>query len=222
VQVSSDRSARVIDAETGKVLTGAPGVAGTDDEVVANDGRLIVRQSEGAQRIVSYDLGKLGEPQVLYTAPENGHLSHLAPCGRRICFVEDADYDAKSDVVTAVDLDKGGRAWKHPLAGVDGLVPVGPALLVDNSSQTTLLDDKGETVWTNGGVAARLDGGNLLEFAKPLSSSSDDPALAGQHLGDQPVQLGPLNDVRTDTCSWNKSVIACVADKNFVILKFAK
>jgi hypothetical protein len=224
VQVSADRSARVIDAEAGTVVTGTPGVAGTDDEVVANDGRLIVRQSEGTQRIVSYDLGKLGEPKVLYTAQgENGHLSHLTPCGtKKICFVEDAGYDSKTDVVTAVDLDKGGRAWKRPLAGVDGLVPVGPALLVDNQSQTTLLDDKGKTVWANGGAAARLDGGNLLQFAKPLSGYSDDPALAGQHLGDQPVQLGPLNDVRTDTCSWNKSVIACVGDKDFVILRFAK
>jgi hypothetical protein len=201
-------------------------VAGTDDEVVANDGRLIVRQSERAQRIVTYDLGKLGEPTVLYTAPENDHLSHLTPCGDRICFVEDTSFDAKTDVVTAIDLDKHSRAWTRPLAGVDGLVPVGSSLLVDNSSQTTLLDGKGKTVWTNGGVAARLDGGNLLEFAKPLSGSSDDPALAGQHLGDQPVQLGPLNDVRTDTCSWNKTVIACVSDKgdvkDFVILKFAK
>jgi outer membrane protein assembly factor BamB len=223
VQVSSDRSARVIDAENGKVVTQAPGVAATDDEVVAHDGRLIVRQSEGTQRIASYDLGKLGEPTVLYTAHDkNGHLSHLSPCGDRICFVEDTNYDNKTDTVTAVDPGKGGRVWKTALAGVDGLVPVGSDLLVDNSSQTTLLDKAGKTVWTSGGEAARLDGGNLLEFAKPLSSIADDPAVAGQHLGDQPVQLGPLNDVRSDTCSWNKTVIACAADKDFVILKFAK
>jgi hypothetical protein len=222
VQVSADHSARVIDAETGAVKTGAPGVADTDDEVIANEGRLIVRQSEGAQRIVSYDLGRLGEPKVLYTAQnDNGHLSHLTPCGKRICFVEDAGYDNKTDTVTAVDPEKGGRSWQKALADVDGLVPVGPALLVDNSSQTTLLDDHGKTVWTSGGEAARLDGGNLLEFAKPLSSIADDPAVAGQHLGDQPVQLGPLNDVRPDTCSWNKTVIACAADKDFVVLQFA-
>jgi len=222
VQISGDRSARVIDAETGAVVTNAPGVAGTSDEVVANDGRLIVRQSEDAQRIVTYDLGHLGEPKVLYTAPDKGHLSHLAPCGKRICFVEDTDYDAKTDVVTAVGLEKAGPIWRHPLGGVDSLVPVGTALLVGNSSQTTLLDGKGKTVWATGGDAARLDGGNLLEFAKPLSGYPDDPALAGQHLGDQPVQLGPLDDVRTDTCSWNTRIIACVADKDFVILRFAK
>jgi actin-like ATPase involved in cell morphogenesis len=223
VQVSGDRSARVIDAENGKVQTQAPGVAGTDDEVVVNDGRLIVRQSEGTQRIASYDLGKLGEPKVLYTAQnESGHLSHLSPCGEHVCFVEDTSYDAKTDAVTAVDPVKGGRVWKKALAGVDGLVPAGSSLLVDNSSQTTLLDKDGKTVWTSGGVAARLDNGNLLEFTKPLAGYSDDPFLAGQHLGDQPVQLGPLNDVRTDSCSWNKSVIACVGDKDFVILKFVK
>jgi molecular chaperone HscA len=225
VQVSSDRSARVIDARTGKVRAVAQGVADTNDEVVAHDGRLIVRQSEGIQRIVSYPLDKLGEPKSLYTPKsDNNHLTHLTPCGDRICFVEDAGYDTKTDVVTAVDLDKGGQVWHHPLADVAGLVPVGSNLLVTTSVTTTLLDGAGTEVWSNGGATARLDAGNLIEFAKPLSSIADDPSVAGQHLGDQPVQLGPLNDVQSDTCSWNTSVIACVGyDQDvFKILRFAK
>ena len=224
VLISADRSARVIDAETGVVRTSTQGVAGTDDEVVAYDGRLIARQSEGTQRLVSYQLDKLGEPKVLYTArADHNHLTHLTPCGDRVCFVEDADYDAKTAEVTAVGLDQGGRVWHSALPGVDGLVPVGPDLLATTSSQTTLLDNSGAKVWSNGGDAARLDGGNLLEFAKPLTSStSADPSTAGQHLGDQPRQLGPLTDVTGDTCSWNTSVIACVAEKDFVLLRFAK
>jgi molecular chaperone HscA len=224
VLVSADRSARVIDAENGVVRTSAQGVAGTDDEVVAHDGRLIVRQSEGTQRIASYQLDKLGEPKVLYTAqaPDN-HLTKLTPCGDRVCFVEDAGYRPESVTVTAVDLDKGDRVWHHVLPGVNSLVPVGPDLLAATSSQTTLFDKAGTKVWSNRGDAVRLNAGNLLQFAKPLSAvAADDPSVAGQHLGDQPQPLGPLNDVRTDTCSWNTSVIACVADNDFVLLRFAK
>jgi outer membrane protein assembly factor BamB len=225
VQITADREARVIDARTGTVRTKAEGVADTDDEIIADNGLLIVRQSDGTQRIVTYSLDKLGEPKGLYTAQgANNHLTHLTPCGDRICFIEDKSYDAKSDVVTAVDLKKGGQPiWRTAVPSADGLVSVGTAALVTTSSETTLLDGSGHQVWTNDGVAARLNGGNLLEFDKSLTSSPyDGPSVAGQHLGDQRVQLGPLGDVRSSTCSWNTSVIACVADKNFEIQRFTK
>jgi hypothetical protein len=35
------------------------------------------------------------------------------------------------------------------------------------------------------------------------------------------VQLGPLAGIRTDTCSWNTSVLACVGDGKFVLQRFA-
>jgi len=223
ILVSADRSARVIDASTGVVKGLAQGVGDTNDELVAYDGQLIVRQSHGTQQIARYRLDKLGEPTVLYTAKAEGNqLQHLTPCGDRVCFVEETGYEGSSATVTAVDLDNGRRAWSKALPDATGLVPVGPDVLATTSSLTTLFDQGGNQVWSNGGVAARLDGGNLLEFAKPLTSSYAGVSVAGQHLGDQPVQLGPLSDVNPDTCSWNKSVIACATDKDFVIVRFAK
>jgi len=67
----------------------------------------------------------------------------------------------------------------------------------------------------------RLDGGNTLQFSKALSASADDPALAGEHLGDAAVPLGSLADVRSSTCAWDTSHLACVADQDFVVQRFA-
>lgn len=223
VQISSDRSARVLNATTGSVLASQQSVADTNDEVIAHNGRLFVRESENAQRIVSYRLDKLGDPQILYTAQgANGGLSHLTACGAdRVCFVEENAYDAKTAEVVAVDAAKGGRIWRYPLAGADELVPVGTAVLAATSSDTTLIDAAGRKV-TTAGAMARLDAGNVLEFAKPLTGGTQDPSLAGQHLGDDPVQLGPFSDVRADTCSWNTALVACVADQDFVMERFTK
>jgi molecular chaperone HscA len=97
-------------------------------------------------------------------------------------------------------------------------------VLVSRSTSPTvsvsLLDAGGKETWTHNGAAARLDGGNLLTFSAPLSTSPDDPALAGQHLGDDFRQLGPMSDVRSATCSWNTSVIACVRAEDFMIQRF--
>jgi outer membrane protein assembly factor BamB len=225
VQISADQTARVLDARSGKVLGTRANVAGTNDEVIAHNGRLIVRESENAQRIVSYGLDRIGagQPHVLYSAQaQNGQLSQVTPCGDdRVCLVEEAG-DAKSAEVVAVDAAKGGRLWHRVLPDVTALIPVGEAVLADTTSDTTLLDANGGKVWTSPGVAARLNGGNLLEFNQPLSGSPGNPALAGQHLGDDPVQLGPLSDVRSETCSWNTSVLACVAEKDFVLQHFTK
>ena len=94
------------------------------------------------------------------------------------------------------------------------------------SSQSTspptaaLLDAKGKVSWTYNGVAARLDGGNMLLFSSSLSTSVDDPSLSGRHAGDGEKPLGPLRDVRPASCSWNTSTIACVADKDFRLQRF--
>jgi hypothetical protein len=198
-------------------------VADPDDEMVVHNGRLIVLQPDD-QRIVSYDLDQLGEPRVLYTAQgQNMRMKDVTPCGDdRICFAEETSYDGKTDQVVALDVAGGTSPWRFALAGVDTLVPVGEALIATSTSgEATLLDDAGKRVWTRTGEAARLDGGNLLEFSKPLSHSPDNPALAGRHLGDEAVPLGYLRDIRSDTCSWNTSMLACVADKDFVIQEFA-
>jgi hypothetical protein len=152
-------------------------------------------------------------------------LDHLTPCGAdRICLVETKGYDAKSAQVVAIDADKGGVAWRRPLADVDGLVPVGKAVLASlNTSpvRVSLLDADGEVSWTRDGVAGRLDSGNTLQFSKALSASADDPGLAGEHLGDSPVPLGSLPDLRSATCAWDTTHLACVAAEDFTVQRFA-
>jgi hypothetical protein len=113
--------------------------------------------------------------------------------------------------------------WHRKQTGVQRLVPVGDEVLAvqDSPAQVTLLDAKGKPTWTRAGAAARLDGGNLLLFSKALSTGIDDPSLAGEHLGDKEVQLGPLDDARPATCAWDTKVIACAGEKDFQIYDLA-
>jgi hypothetical protein len=229
VQVSADRSARVLDTGTGRIGPARAGVADYDDPVIAHNGRLIVRESGTLQRIVAYDLDKLneGQPLVLYTAPgDNLQLTQLAPCGEdRVCWIEETGYDAATAHVAGVNAADGTGSWRRAVSNAETLVPIGESVLVSRSTSPTvsvsLLDAGGKITWTHNGAAARLDGGNLLTFSAPLSTSPDDPALAGQHLGDDFQQLGPMADVRSSTCSWNTSVIACVRAEDFMIQRFA-
>ncbi|MFI7542927.1 Hsp70 family protein [Actinoplanes sp. NPDC049599] len=226
VQIGADDSARVLDADSGDVLVGPrQSVAKTDDQLIAHDGRLIVAESTDAHRLFAYDLAKL-DPKVLYTPPSaNARLDHLTPCGTdRICLVETTGYATDTAQVVAIDAAKGGVVWRRTVAGVDRIVPVGEAVLAtaDTSPvQVSLLDAKGRVSWTRGGVVGRLDAGNTLQFSKALSASADDPALAGEHLGDNAVPLGPLDGVRSSTCSWDTTHLACVAAEDFVIQRFA-
>jgi Hsp70 protein/putative pyrroloquinoline-quinone binding quinoprotein len=223
VQISADRSARVYDATNGKVLASRQIVASTSDEIIAHNDRLFVRESGSAKRILAYDLDKLALPKILYTAQaENNDLSHLATCGDdRICFVEEAGGDAKAAEVVAVSATD-GLLWRKQVAGANRLVPVGESVLATASDDTTtLLDPDGSKLWSNDWVVARLDGGNVLEFPGQLSGYPEDPSMAGQHIGDTRVELGPAADIRTATCSWNTSVLACVADTDFVLRDFA-
>ena len=226
VQIGADDSARVIDAGSGAVVSGPrPGVARTDDEIIAHDGRLIVAESTNARRLFAYDLDKL-EPKVLYTPPTaDARIEHLTPCGTdRICLVETTGYDEQTAQVVAIDAADGGVVWRRGIANVTGLVPVGEAVLATRSTspvQVSLLDAEGRLSWTRGGEVGRLDGGNTLQFSKALSASADDPAVAGEHLGDAAVPLGSLAGVRSSTCAWDTSHLACVADEDFVVQRFA-
>jgi outer membrane protein assembly factor BamB len=223
VQIGADRSARVVNADSGKVLTSRQNVADPDDEVVAHNGRLIVLQPDD-QRIVSYQLERFGEPRVLYTAQaQNSQMKDVTPCGDdRVCFGEEVGYDGKTATVVALDVADGSTAWRYPLANTESLVPVGEAVLATTTAaEVTLINGGGKKVWTHTGEAARLDGGNLLEFSKPLSRSPSDPALAGRHLGDAAVPLGSFSDIRSDSCAWNTFMLACVAEKDFVLQTFA-
>jgi molecular chaperone HscA len=227
VQISADRSARVIDAKSGDIVVKPrQSVADPDDEVVAHNGRLIVRESENAQRIMSYDLGKLGEPDSVYTAPDTTRqLTHLVPCGPdRVCFVEAAGYEDKTDQVTSLDVVTGKR-WARSLPSTETLVPVGDSVLAAQNTtppRVSLLNAKGAVVWTREGAAARLNNANMLLFLKAGSDYPDDSFVWGDHVGDPAVPLGALQQVRSSTCSWDTAMLACVTDKDFVLQRFAK
>jgi hypothetical protein len=112
---------------------------------------------------------------------------------------------------------------ESPADRIKELVPVGESVLAvqDSPAQVTLFDPNGHVTWTMAGEVARLDAGNLLLFTKALSTGLDDLSLAGQHLGDKTVQLGPLLQVTPSTCAWDTEVIACAGDKDFQIREFA-
>ncbi|GAA2647350.1 Hsp70 family protein [Paractinoplanes durhamensis] len=225
VQIGADKSARVIDANTGKILTDRQNVALPADEVIAHNGRLIVLQPDD-QRILTYQLEKLGEPKVVFTTQvADSEMKDVTPCGDdRVCFDEEIGYDAKTTTVVSLDVaaKSDSVVWRYKLANVNTIVPVGEAVIATTTAnEATLIDGTGKQVWTRTGEAARLDGANLLEFSKPLSKSPDDPALAGRHLGDPAVPIGALSDIRSDTCAWNTTTLACVAEKDFVLQRFA-
>ncbi|MGW4943887.1 Hsp70 family protein [Actinoplanes sp. NPDC004185] len=226
VQIGADDSAQVRDADSGEVVAGPrQSVAQTDDKVIAHNGRLIVAESTDAHRLFAYDLKKL-EPKLLYTPPStNSRLEHLTPCGAdRICLIETAGSDAKTAQVVAINAADGGVVWRRPVVDAEDLIAVGEAVLVPQNTspaQVSLVASDGRIAWTRAGVAGRLDAGNTLQFSKALSTSSDDPALAGEHVGDKAVPLGSLADVRSSTCAWDTSHLACVADADFIIQRFA-
>ncbi|MFI5493267.1 Hsp70 family protein [Actinoplanes sp. NPDC051859] len=226
VQIGADRSVRVLDAGTGGQVSTRQSVADPETEVIAHNGRLIVAEGGDTRQIVVYDLNKLGQPQVPYTAPDTSHLERLTPCGDDlICFVQTDGYDSKTTQVVAVDVVKGGKKWARPLPEIDGLVPVGDALLAQQNTQpatqVSLLRADGTVAWSRAAAVGRLDGGNILLFSKPLSTSPDDPALTGEHVGDAAVPLGSLTGVRSATCAWDQHHLACVAEKDFVLHTFA-
>ena len=130
---------------------------------------------------------------------------------------------ARTEVVAATE-GKGSRHWPAPEA--DGLVPVGEHLLARRDSPqyaVTLFDADGRAVLADrDGVAVRLDAGNVLLFAEPPSTAEDDRSVAGMAVGgESPFEIGELKDVRSQSCSWNASVIACGREKDFALYRFA-
>ncbi|WP_374103731.1 PQQ-binding-like beta-propeller repeat protein [Micromonospora sp. U56] len=226
VQVGADRSVRLIDMDSGDVLRSRPNVADVEDLVVAHADRLYVTEDDRGYRLLGYDLASLGEPDVLYTAPDDGRRPQsLVACGEhRACLLEVPDGETARTEVVAATEGKGSRHWAAPEA--DGLVPVGEHLVARRDSPqsaVTLFDADGRAVLPDrDGVAVRLDAGNVLVFAEPPSTAEDDRSLAGMAVGGKsPFEMGELKDVRSESCSWTASVIACGRAKDFVLYRFA-
>ncbi|MEU8054266.1 Hsp70 family protein [Micromonospora haikouensis] len=228
VQIGADRSARLIDLVEGTVLRSWPAVADLDDPMVARDDRLYVVDDAGVggYRLLGYDLTRVAEPTVLHSAADDGRrVAALVACGKhRACLLEAPAGDADRAEVVAVAEGEKARRWATP--GARELVPVGAHLIVRRQfpeATSTLFDPAGRAVLRDrSGVAVRLDAGNVLVFADPLSGSEGNRSVAGLAVGGAgPVELGLAEDVRSESCSWNTSVLLCGAATDFVLYRFA-
>jgi hypothetical protein len=225
VQVGADRSVRLVEMDSGRIVRSRVGVADHDDLVVAHGDRLYVARDEPRYQLLAYDLTKDAQPTVLHTgADDRKRPKALVPCGeRRACLLEVTGGDDETAEVVAA-TEKGWKRWPAPKA--TRLVPLGEHVLARRTSPEsagTLFDPDGRAVLRDrGGVAVRLDAGNLLLFADPPSSVEDDRSVAGMAVGSPAVaEMGQLEGVRSETCSWNTNVIACGSAKDFVLYRFA-
>ncbi|MFI6063949.1 Hsp70 family protein [Micromonospora sp. NPDC051227] len=227
VQVGADRSVRLLDMASGAVLRQWGSVADLDDLVVAHEDRLYVAANEGGYQLLAYDLGSDAEPVVLHRSGNDEYRpKDLVACGeRRACLLQVPDNDvARTEVVAATE---GARMIRWSAPGVTGLVALGEQVLAQRESpepSVTVFDAAGKPVLRDrGGVAVRLDAGNLLVFAKAPSVVADNRVLAGVWAESGEVdELGELKDVRSSSCSWNTHVIACGAEKDFVLYRFTE
>ncbi|MFG1914574.1 Hsp70 family protein [Micromonospora sp. NPDC048898] len=227
VQVGADRSVRLLDMTSGRVLRQWGSVADLDDLVVAHEDRLYVVANEGGYQLLAYDLGSAAEPVVLYrSGNDEQRAKALVACGeRRACLLQVPNNDVqRTEVVAATE---GERTVHWPAPGVTDLVPVGEQVLAQREypePTVTLFDAAGKPVLRDrGGVAVRLDEGNLLVFAKAPGTVADNRVLAGVWAESGEVdELGELKEVRSASCSWNTRVIACGADEDFVLYRFTK
>jgi hypothetical protein len=162
---------------------------------------------------------------VYRAADADRSLGQLAPCGEdRVC-VLDSRSGSETVELAAVQVD-GGQLWRRPARDADSILPVGDRVLVATDSpdaRWTLRDSDGGELLSRDGTAVRVDDGNLLSFAGTFSTSSTDLSLAGVGaLSGSATELGPLPQTRGETCSWNRSVIACMADEQFVLWRYAE
>ncbi|MFC7548779.1 Hsp70 family protein [Plantactinospora sp. GCM10030261] len=227
VQVGADRSVRLIDMSSGRILRSRTDVADHDDLVAAHGDRLYVANRDGGYRLLAYDLTSLGEPTALYVAEgDQRRPEALVACGEhRACVLETNNFEAASARVVAGAEGEGAVSWPAPNART--LVPLGTRLLAGRPSpqpSTTLFDESGAVLRADRqGVAVKLDNGNLLAFAQPPSTSEGDHSVAwlGGHTG-KPRELGLLADVRTASCSWSAEALVCGSGKDFVLYRFAE
>ncbi|MFI6243741.1 Hsp70 family protein [Micromonospora sp. NPDC050795] len=225
VQVGADRSVRLLDMASGAVLRQWGSVADLDDLVVAHEDRLYVAANEGGYQLLAYDLNSDAEPVVLHRSGNDEYRpKELVACGeRRACLLQVPNNDVARTEVVAVTEGERMISWSVP--GVTGLVALGEQVLAQRElpePTVTVFDAAGKPVLRDrGGVAVRLDAGNLLVFAKAPSVVADNRVLAGVWAESGEVdELGELKNVRSSSCSWNTRVIACGAEKDFVLYRF--
>jgi len=228
VQIGADRSVRVIDAITGDVRAEQTAVAAPRDLVTVYDGQLFTTSTSETTEVVALDLDALDKPRLVYRADDPARrATALSPCAdNRICVLERADFDAKSTEIAAVPLGGEGETWKHPAAGVDAILPVGPHVVLQSDvggvKHVVGYDADGKQVLDSAGVAARVNGSSVLIFGQAPGTITDDHNVVGWVLGEaEPVQLGALSQVRSASCTWTTAVIACAGDADLRLRRFA-
>jgi outer membrane protein assembly factor BamB len=229
VQLDSDKTLRVIDAQTGKVLRERKAVAGSDDLALAHDGRLDVVVRQTGYEIREYDLDNLGEPQVVYSQPDTARMPlALQRCGSdRLC-VLDRGTDPQSTEVVGIDV-KGRKArWHGPAVGTEELVAAGDRVLattVDGEPASALFDTNGKQLLPEDArksVGVRVNALSVLLFSATPSTYPADVSLTGVAATDGTRQpLGSLSKVRSRSCSWNEHVLVCAAEQEFRVWRFA-
>jgi len=230
LQITYDKKLNIVNAQTGHVEKSAGGVGGTSDEYLAHDGRLYVFRREQGYRIQYYDLDKLGEPTVLYTAQDSKHsMAAAAPCGARLCVLDETGSDSKSAQVLAIDLSARKVVWHGDAPGTDQLVPVGDRILattVDSTPASRLFDPDGKQLLRGEdqkAVGVRVNAVSLIFFAESPTSYPTDTGLSGVTAGSGArTALGQLSKTRTNTCAWTERYIACTQEKDFTIWRFAR
>ncbi|GIF65065.1 hypothetical protein Ais01nite_31000 [Asanoa ishikariensis] len=228
VQIGADRSVRVIDGVTGEIRAQQTAVAEPRDLVTAYDGQLFITSTSDTTEVVALDLDALDKPRLVYRAddPER-RATAISPCAEnRICVLERKNFDAKSTELAAVPLGGDGETWKKPAAGVDAILPVGSHVVLQSEADSVPrvlgYDAAGKQVLDTAGTAARVNGSSVLVFGRPPAAGVDDYNVVGWVLGEpQPVQLGALGGVRSSSCTWTTSVVACVGEADLRLRRFA-
>ncbi|MDG4791401.1 PQQ-binding-like beta-propeller repeat protein [Micromonospora sp. WMMD1102] len=229
VQIGADDSIRVVDVTNGRVLKSRPDAADTDDVVLAYEGQLFVAPKADGYGLARYDLTTLAAPTSIYRAADKSRRpTALQPCGeRQVCLLETAGSDAATTELLAVrtDQDDSQRAaWRKKVPQAQELLPVGERALVRlgvTEPVSKLFATDGAEKMSRDGIAARVDGGNLLVFAKEPATYSQDVSIAGVVAeSGEPTELGQLKEVVPASCSWNTSVVVCGARSEFVVAGF--
>ncbi|MFI5905977.1 Hsp70 family protein [Dactylosporangium sp. NPDC051541] len=195
------------------------------------DDRLFAWGSSSKYTLKAYDLSKEGEPEQLYSAPdEKRTIQDLAVCGAdRLCVLDSTSSSAGDTTLRAISVSEKKQLWQQDAKGTASLVPVGKAILATTLKGSTgssrLFDEDGKQLLKpedQAGFGVRVTNGSLLFFAKAPGAYDEDVTLVGvtASSGDR-VALGTLPNVAGQSCSWNASKIACVGGGKLQVWSFA-
>nr|BFE63999.1 hypothetical protein GCM10020063_085250 [Dactylosporangium thailandense] len=217
------------DSGSGKVVRSWNDTADSSAGYAMYDQRLFVYGTSSKYTIKAYDLTKTGEPEQLYTAPDDKRrIVDVAACGSdRLCVLDSSSSD--DTVLRSISIADKKQVWQGDAKGTSGLVPVGKEILATTprgSSETSRLfgEDGGQLLKPEDqeGYGVRITNGSLLFFAKAPSSIEDNVTLTGvTSSSGERVALGTLNKVASASCSWNVSKIACVGGGKLQVWSFA-